>query len=162
MLRKRIILAAIIAVVLIGITLGIFFAMSGGGSQVAGDVKVPINITGASNVGSVALELVYDPGVLEAVDVKAGETAGNAMIEYDAETPGRIVIGIIASSGITGDGSLIMVGFDIIDEVGTTSLALVDVETHDATTLIDIINQASDGSFTAGGQLTEPVVRFGD
>ncbi|MFQ6061612.1 MAG: cohesin domain-containing protein, partial [Methanosarcinales archaeon] len=35
-------------------------------------IEIPIEITGASNVGSMDLELTYDPKVLNATQVKAG------------------------------------------------------------------------------------------
>ena len=41
---------------------------------------VPINLQGASNVGSLHIELVYDSAELEATGVKAGKQGRNAVI----------------------------------------------------------------------------------
>ena len=82
-------------------------------------------------------------------------------MEYNIKNPGRVIIGMVDSSGINGDGAVAMVGFSIVDAEGTTLLTLESVETHDATTLVDIINEASDGSFQANGQsVTAPLISF--
>ncbi len=44
-------------------------------------VDVPINLEGATEVGSMDIVLNYDADVLSAVDVEAGELGKNALIE---------------------------------------------------------------------------------
>ena len=127
----------------------------------SGDVIVPINLQGARNVGSFTIELAYDATVLEVTEVKSGDVAKNAMLEYNISSAGRVVMGIVDPGGITGNGSVANMGFTVIDTEGTSSLTLESVETHDATTLVDIINQTSSGSFDGNGDtITAPVIRF--
>ncbi len=135
----------------------------GDDDETAGEVEVPIDFEGASNVGSIGIELTYDSTVLEVTDVKSGELAGNAMMEYNIDSPGLVIIGIVDSSGINGDGAVATVSFNQVGDGRTSPLNLENVETHDATTLVDIINETSDGSFaTDGNTVTVPVVRFAD
>ena len=83
------------------------------------EVKVPINLKGAKNVGSLHVELIYDPTVLEAASTEAGwigkEWLGKiAKFEVNLETPGRVIMEMTKKEwavGITGDGSLITVAF---------------------------------------------------
>ncbi len=93
--------------------------------------------------------------------IKAADLAENAMMEYNIENPGRVIIGIIDSSGINGDGTVATVSFNVVDSEGTSTLTLEKVETHDATTLVDIINETSDGGFVAKEQsVTAPLISF--
>jgi hypothetical protein len=126
----------------------VLFICAGCGES-SGGVKVPVKIYGASSVGSLHMELVFDPAVLEAVGVKPGELAENAMIEHNLQTPGRVIIGIVDASGITGDGTLMEISLDVIDSHGTSELVLEKVEVHDADSLKDIIAGTANGYFSA-------------
>lgn len=159
----------IIGLVLVIVLIVVLVIVLGGGSSdedsggTVGEVSVPVNLQGASNVGSISIELTYDSTVLEATEVKAGELTKSAMLEYNINNPGKIIIGIIDSSGINGDGTVAEIRFNTVDSGGASPLTLNTVETHDATSLIDIINETSDGSFTAeGNAVTAPLVAFAD
>jgi hypothetical protein len=124
-------------------------------------VGVPINLNGASNVGSLHIELVYDSTVLEATGVKAGKLGRNAVIECNLETPGRAIIGIVDASGINGDGSVVTVSFKAKGKEGTSPLTLESVEANDAETLYDLITKTSPGEFMAkGSSFTAPGITF--
>jgi hypothetical protein len=136
----------------------VLFTCAGCGES-SGGVKVPVNIYGASNVGSLHMELVFDPAVLEAVGVKPGELAKNAIMENNLQTPGRVIIGIVDASGITGDGTLVEISLDVIDSGGTSTLVLEKVEVHDADSLKDIIAGTTKGSFSAEDkEVAAPVI----
>ena len=165
-MKKWLIVRLVLIVVLIVVPVIVLAGGCGGDDgdgEAPGEVAVPVNLEGAGNVGSISIELVYDSSVIEVTDVTAGELAANAMMEYNIDTSGIVIIGIVDSSGINGDGVVAELGFNIIDAEGTSSLTLDTVETHDATSLVDIINEPSDGNFAAeGNTVTAPVVRFVD
>ncbi len=165
-MRGNPIIAGLVIIVIVAVVVGVIIGMGGGSDDDGADggqVKVPINLESANNIGSISIELVYDSDVLEATEVVAGELAANAMIESNIQTPGRVIIGIMDSSGMNGDGAVAAISYDVVDEEENSTLALAEVLTHDATTLVDIINETSDGSFAAeGNAVTEPVVRFAE
>ena len=131
--------------------------------KAAGDISVPITVQNSKNIGSVDIVFKYDPGVLEITDVLPGKLSENSMMEYNAENPGRVNIGIVDTDGISGDGDLVIIGFDVVDKTGTSQLELEAVKTHDATSLIDVINKTTDGSYKAeGNSLKEPAIIFSD
>lgn len=84
-------------------------------------VEVPINLEGATEVGSMDIVLNYDADVLSAVDVEAGELGKNALIESNTANDGAVIIALADSSGINGDGAVAIVAFEVIGDVGTTS-----------------------------------------
>lgn len=158
---KKWLIAGLVIIVILIVVLIVVLAGGGGGGDGDGDVVVPINVQGASNVGSISIEMAYDSTVLEATGVESGELASNAMMEFNIDNPGLVVIGIVDSSGINGDGAVAEVGFNVIDSEGTSSLSLDIVKTHDAESLIDIINETSGGSFIAEDGLAEaPLITF--
>lgn len=126
------------------------------------EVSIPINAEDASNIGALHLELVYDPTVLEPIEVQKGMLAGNAMLESNIDVPGRVVIGMIDASGISGNGSLAVISFRVVGTNGMTSaLTLEKLAAHDATTLIDVLTKATPGSFIVKDRsFTAPIIHF--
>ena len=149
----------IAAVVVAGTALsmtGCITIQPGGTSTTGGGMNVPVNATGASNVGSLEFELVYDSTVLQAVGVEKGTLAGNAMMDFTTARPGRVWVGIVDSNGINGNGSLVVVSFQEVGQgAATGQLTLENVEAYDAQTLIDIITQATPGNLS-----TPPTIIF--
>lgn len=125
-------------------------------------VKVPINAQSADDVGAIHIELAYDPAVLEATEVKAGTLAGNAMIEYHLDTTGWVVVSMVDSAGMNGEGSLAVVTFNVVGEDGATSaLTLENLAAWDATNVFDMPVESTPGSFAGKARkLTAPVMFF--
>jgi hypothetical protein len=128
---------------------------------ISGDIAVPIRIQNANNIGSIEILLTYDSEVLEVTGVIAGELAQDSMLEYNIQNTDEVNIGIIDTDGISGEGILATIGFNVIDKVGTSYLTLESVRTHDVTTLIDVINNTTNGIFIAeDNDLEAPVISF--
>lgn len=126
-----------------------------------GELKVPVDVKGASNVGSIGIELAYDSTVLEPLEVKTAELTGNSMMEYNVKIPGRVIIGIIDASGINGDGTLVTVSFNVVRNEGSSPLTLEKIEVHNANTLIDIPATVSAGHFVVeDNSITTPVLNL--
>lgn len=125
-------------------------------------VNVPIYLTDAKNVGSLEFVFTYDPLVLEVADVEAGGLAQNSLFDFGTRQPGRLWLGIIDTDGINGDGPVAVVSFKAIGPgSGASRLTLENVSTYDATSLLDILTDATSGSFTIKGlALTAPTLSF--
>ncbi len=125
-----------------------------------GSIQIPVNFSGASNVGSLHMELVYDSSILKATDVKASSLVKNGVVKANTDTPGRAVIGIIDATGISGDGPVVKVSFEVVGS-GMTYLNLENVEATDAETLHDIITQVYTGQYdTSDDSSAPPGLRF--
>jgi len=125
-------------------------------------VNVPIYLTDAKNIGSLEFVLTYDPSVLEVSDVEAGGLAQNALFDFGTRDMGRLWAGMIDSDGINGDGPVAVVSFKVIGPGASTSpLTLEKVFTYDASSLLDILTNATSGSFTVESQaLNAPTLAF--
>ena len=126
------------------------------------NVNVPIHLTGAENIGSLEFVLTYDPAVLEVSGVEAGGLAQSALFDFGTRSPGRLWSGLIDSEGINGDGPIAVVSFKVVGPDASTSLlALENITTYDASSLLDILTNATSGSFTVDGRaLTAPTLAF--
>jgi hypothetical protein len=116
---------------------------------IAGASTIPINLSGASDVGSLHIELVYDPAILEVTGVKAGKLAQNAVVDSNILTPGRAIIGIVSSNGLAGTGAVASISFKAKAKTGNCALTLENVEAYSAETLQDIRAQVSAGQYDA-------------
>ena len=126
------------------------------------NVNVPIHLTGAENIGSLEFVLTYDPSVLEVSGVEAGGLAQSALFDFGTRSLGRLWAGLIDSEGINGDGPIAIVSFKVVGPGASTSLlALENITTYDASSLLDILTNATSGSFTVDGRaLTAPTLAF--
>ena len=124
-------------------------------------IDIPVNIEGAASVGSLHFELVYDWGMLRAVEVENGTVVGDAMFEYSVDAPGRVIVGLVSSQGISGDGSVAVVTFQTRGEADMgIPLYLENIVAHDAASMSEIPATASAGSYSTGGDSIAPVLLF--
>ena len=125
-------------------------------------LEVPIRATGASQLGSIEFVLVYEPSLLEVVEVKPGSLASNALIQFDSGTPGRLWTGIVDANGISGEGSLAVVSFRPVEMSQSPSpLVLENVSAYNVSTFLDMPAHSSSGELTIQGQqVTSPEVVF--
>jgi hypothetical protein len=119
------------------------------GNVNVGITEIPVNLSGAINVGSLHIEVVYDSSILEITAVKAGKLAQNALVDSTITTPGRAIIGILSSNGISGSGAIASIDFKSKAKAGTSALTLEKVEAYSADKLQAIRTQVSAGEFNA-------------
>jgi hypothetical protein len=116
----------------------------------AGDVaRVPVLVEGARDIGALHLELQYDPSVLSVESVENGTlpAARNAMLEFNAGAPGRVVIGLISVDGIQGDGAIAIITFKATGRSGQkTTLELQQCRAWETKSHFDILVDARSGS----------------
>lgn len=132
------------------------------GESAVREVQIPVNITGASNIGSLHFELVYDEAMLDVTTVESGTLIGSSLYEYNIDTPGRIVVGLINSAGIRGDGPLILFSLQVLEK-GSTAVPLVleNVAAYDASTLSRLTLSTMNGSFMLkDSSFTPPTLLF--
>lgn len=123
-------------------------------------LEIPITVRGASNLGSLQLEVKYDQQAMELHGVKAGPLARNALVDSNKSAPGVVRIGLVSTSGISGDGTVIILTFAPTARGGSSNLTVSSVDASD-TDLHDLVVSATAGRFPGGsGQFTGPVLSF--
>jgi hypothetical protein len=125
-------------------------------------IEVPVLLSRAQNVGSLEFVLVYEPQMLNLVEVKKGDLAGESLIDSGSRTPGRVWTALINTEGITGDGAVAVFTFEVLDSEATEGpLELKNVYAHDATSLLDLLAETSQGEFAVDGlEIAYPGLNF--
>ena len=113
-------------------------------------VEVPIELEGASDVGSMSIVLRYDPDVLMAVTVEGDELGKNAMIEVNTARAGEVIIALADSSGMNGDGAAAIISFDVTGDVGSTSPLTLEKVSVSNVDMVEIITTTESGTFRVG------------
>ncbi len=123
-------------------------------------LDIPVTVRGASNLGSLQMELRFDPQALELKGVKAGPLARNALVDSKISAPGRVQIGLVAASGISGDGGVVMLTFASGGKAGTVSLTVEQLQAAD-TDLRDLVVTTTAGQFSGtASPATGPELSF--
>jgi hypothetical protein len=124
-------------------------------------VDIPVNITGATGIGSLQFELIYDSKLLSAVQVESGTLPVDSLFEYRIDAPGRVIVGMVYAKGISGDGSVAFITFQARGEIDESiPLHLENVTAHNASTMSQISATASSGSYSKDGASVPPVIVF--
>ena len=113
------------------------------------DVSVPIRVVGAPGGGALHVELTFDSTVLEPKPTSAGQLAKNALVDSNP-TKGRLVMGLVSSDKIEGDGEILVAHFHVIGAKGQkTPLTLEKVQSWEGTLdRLDIRVTAQAGEFS--------------
>ncbi|PKB82225.1 MAG: hypothetical protein BZY88_05025 [SAR202 cluster bacterium Io17-Chloro-G9] len=125
-------------------------------------MRVPINLQSASDLGSLEFVLVYEPATLEFVGVDPGALAFDSVIETNLRAPGKVWVGMINPQGVNGDGPIAVVSFHTLEGGQADSpLYLEEVSGHHASTLLDAPSRPIPGMLTAkDGWFSSPSLVF--
>ncbi len=115
-----------------------------------GEVVIPVTVQGASGIGALHLELIYDAAVLEALAVEKGTLLGDdVLLDFNTSEPGKLVIGLVSLEAIEGDGAVVMTRFTVRGTEGQSSpLRLENAKAWDSVTRLDLFVTSEDGEFT--------------
>ncbi|MHB8164197.1 MAG: cohesin domain-containing protein [Methanoregula sp.] len=81
----------------------------------------PVSVRNAEELFDANLEISYDPAVLTFTGIELGEISQNGIIEATETKPGTIVISLADTSGISQDGVLMKLLFNVKGSDGTSS-----------------------------------------
>lgn len=120
-----------------------------------GTVDVPIDVAGASGIGALHLEVIYDAAVITADTVTRGALAGgNALIDFNPDNPGRLIIGIATLDDIKGDGVLATARFKVVGQAGQSSaLGIEKGEAWEGASRQTVLVKTEAGKLTVKGGL---------
>lgn len=146
-MKKMLVLVGLLCIVGLASAAGLTVSVSDTTGAPGDTAEVPINLEGASDVGSMDIVLKYDAEVLRAVAVEAGKLGKNAFIEANTAREGEVIIALADSSGINGDGTVATISFEVTGDVGSTSpLTLEEVSVNNVE-LVEVITTTESGTF---------------
>jgi hypothetical protein len=110
-------------------------------------VKIPINVTNAIDIGSMDIQLKYDSTVLTFKEAAEGDLTNNSLMQLNAMND-MVKIGLIDGVGINGNGSLMILVFEVCGQSGSTSVLDLDVKANNVTDFSNIPLTVLDAIFT--------------
>jgi len=119
------------------------------------EIKAPILVREAEGIGSLQMEVVYDPALLEPTEVEEGKMLPGAMLAFSVVEPGRLRIAAVGDpqKPVRGDGALAVVKFKVLGPAGkqcplTIEHAQAWEQTNEA---LDMLVSAEPGKFSIEG-----------
>lgn len=83
--------------------------------------KVSINAAGATDLGAMDLKMTYDPKVLKFSGAETGKISSNGIVESGSNADGTATLSFADSQGISTDGTVLVVTFDVIGGPGSST-----------------------------------------
>ncbi len=128
-----------------------------------GSFSVPIELRGALSIGSLHVEMTYDPNVVQVTSVTSGTLPPDSLFVYGS-APGRVTIGLVCPDGLNSDWAVATVMFEVLPSApgnGQTALVLENVVAHSAENLLEVFATSSPGSLGLQDMsVLPPVVSF--
>ena len=108
---------------------------------------IPVSVAGASKLGAMDIKMEYDPAVLKFVDAELGEISTNGIIESNEVSPGTVPLSFADTKGISGDGTLIELNFEVTGAVGSSTKIEIKARAY-GIDLKDISAETNGGTIT--------------
>ena len=102
-------------------TAGVIVTVNAGTAGEGKTATIPVTVNGASNLGAMDLVLTYDPTVLKFTSVELGDLSTNGIVEGKEVQSGMAKISFADTKGISGDGNILKVTFDVTGKKGSTT-----------------------------------------
>ena len=115
----------------------------------------------AGDVGSVQFDLTYAPDVLKLLEVITAAAPSTTMVDFNTDSAGRVVIGIVDEEGIDGAALSLSVRFGVLQKGAGCSLTIENAVAYDAATVRPVSASSIPGEFRGDtGLLTPPILMF--
>lgn len=111
-------------------------------------VTVPVSVSGASGIGGMDFAVIYDPAFLTLKKAEAGQSVKDAVFQANAAKPGVVGISIVDANGISADGAVAQLTFDVKGADGKTSPLKLTVRGITDTNIKDISYMTKSGTVT--------------
>lgn len=121
--------------------------------KVGEDVRVPIVVEKAENLGSMDLVIAYNAELLKVKSVGKGELNKGLISSNTNEQNGIISIAIADSKGINGNGEIAVITFNALKE-GSSDVTIVGAKAYDVNTHLEITLNSTNGKVTISGKST--------
>jgi len=128
------------------------------------EFQVPVQLRGAQVVGSIYVQLDYDPAAVEVLRVDAAALPSGTLFEYGLGQ-GRVSLGAVSSNGLTGDWTVAFITCRRASGASTSgdsTISVSEVQAHRATDLAGISAYGTNGHVNLSSlAVAAPTVTFG-
>ena len=133
-------------------------------APVGAQFQVPVQLRGAQDVGSLYVELDYDPAAVEIVSFDFAALPASTLVDHGLE-PGTVSIGVVTSGGLTGDWVIAFITCRRAAGAassGDTAIAVSELQAHSALDLAEVLANGSNGHVNLTSlAVSAPTITFG-
>ena len=125
------------------------------------DATATVNllVSNASEIGAMDLALRYDPAMVRFAGFQAGTSAEDALIEANEAEPGLLLLALADSNGLSGDGTLAVLTFDVTGVDGDrTEIAVEAARAYHYELLTDVPMSSTPGELSITGKGEIPLI----
>ncbi|MBI5698472.1 MAG: hypothetical protein HZC29_08370, partial [Thaumarchaeota archaeon] len=122
---------------------------------IGSSLQVPINASGAINLGSMDVILLFDSNVLNATNITKGNLVSGSYFESKIN-PGNVSIAVVNENGINGSGTVAVITFVVVGYARSETPLSLRVEANEVNTFAPIPVRRIDGIFKDLITLTAP------
>ena len=83
---------------------------------------IPVIIKNAEELAEVSFEISYDPAILKFSGADSGDISKNGIFEVSETKPGTIFINFVEDSGISQDGEIMKLTFEVPGSIGSSAM----------------------------------------
>jgi hypothetical protein len=128
------------------------------------EFQVPVQLRGAQGVGSLYVELFYDPAALEIVQLDYAAMPSGTLSDYELG-PGTVSIGVVSATGLSGDWVVAFITCRRASGApmsGDTTIGVSQVLAHRATDLSEVLANGANGHVNLSTlAVSAPTMMFG-
>jgi len=124
-------------------------------------VTIPVKVTRADNLGRIAFTVTYDSSLLKFLHGTPGGISPEGQVSFTGQDPGSVAVTMTDTQGISGNGTLVNLVFDVIGDGGTSSTLNVNVISAASADLADIHPATQDGMVSVRAPVCAGIVLLG-
>ncbi len=91
---------------------------------------VSLYVSGVTKLGAMDLKVQYDPQVLQFKGASLGDASSNGLIESKDSGNGVAMISFADTKGISADGELVVLSFDVTGKAGSSTKISLDARAY--------------------------------
>ena len=95
-----------------------------------GQATVSLYVSGVTKLGAMDIKVQYDPKVLQFKKASLGDVSSNGLIESKSSGSGVAMISFADTKGISSDGELVSLTFDVTGKAGSSSQISLDARAY--------------------------------
>jgi hypothetical protein len=128
------------------------------------EFQVPVQLRGAQGVGSLYVELAYDPSAVELIRLDYAAMPAGTLSDHGLGQ-GTVSIGLVTSGGLTGDWVIAFITCRRAPGAATSgdsTITVSEVRAHRATDLAEVLAHSSNGHVNLSSlAVAAPTITFG-
>jgi hypothetical protein len=123
--------------------------------------NIPVSYSSNTSAGSIQFELVCSDSEIEILSISEGFIAENAILKYNIYEPGRVLIGLVHSQGMKGDGELAKIEVSARGAPRVVRISIENVVAYDLDRMQPMLYETAEGKIDfSNNTIVSPSLKY--